>query len=98
MHDRVLRKSEKPTSVSYKSAQRSVRAETLETSETAGESLSLDVARNLGADLVSMPLFPPAGALFYAEQPGLRTLLALALILSGIALTQLRSGVRSQAG
>ena len=36
------------------------------------------------------------GALFYAEQPGVRTLLALALILSGIALTQLRVGVRSE--
>ena len=36
------------------------------------------------------------GALFYAERPGLRTLLALALILSGIALTQLPGGVRSE--
>ena len=37
------------------------------------------------------------GALVYAERPGVRTLLALALILSGIALTQLRGGVRSGA-
>ena len=60
------------------------------------------IVNSAGPTFLSLVNFPVpvlavlTGALIYGEQPGARVLLALALILSGIAVTQLRSTTRER--